>query len=206
VLFSVPEVAGYINENFEPIWVSVRPVPKITIDFGNGKKMVRTVNGNIATYICAKDGTVVDVIPGIYDRENYVAALGSVRRQFDVMAADANARDKFLHDYHTSASTKPFASVAKSQLVSTPQAVPALRPITQAESMALQKALLDDTNLNELERRPLIHSYLAEHGGSKPEEMKKWLYKEVLHADLDDPYLGFDRILTKTYPFDDYGS
>ena len=23
-----------------------------------------------------------------------------------------------------------------------------------------------------------------------PEQIKRWLYREVLHADLDDPYLG----------------
>jgi hypothetical protein len=31
----------------------------------------------------------------------------------------------------------------------------------------------------------------------------KWLYKEVLHLDLDDPYLGLQTTLFDGYPFDD---
>ena len=31
--------------------------------------------------------------------------------------------------------------------------------------------------------------------------MTRWLDREVLHADLDDPYLGLGKILFDTYPF-----
>ena len=65
MLFSSNEVADYINAEFEPVWESVRPVPIVTIDFGNGHTVRRTLHGNIATYICGSDGSVYDVLPGI---------------------------------------------------------------------------------------------------------------------------------------------
>jgi hypothetical protein len=42
---------------------------------------------------------------------------------------------------------------------------------------------------------------LAEVGMIKPDAIVKWLYKDVLHADLDDPYLGLGDVLFKNYPF-----
>lgn len=50
--------------------------------------------------------------------------------------------------------------------------------------------LAEDTWRNETERRLTIHERLAEAGAIRPQQIKRWLYKEVLHADLDDPYLG----------------
>ena len=41
----------------------------------------------------------------------------------------------------------------------------------------------------------LIHEYLAERGDTTPSDMTKWLYRDVLKADLDDPYLGLGELL-----------
>ena len=49
--------------------------------------------------------------------------------------------------------------------------------------------LAEDTWRNESQRRRLIHERLAG-GPTRPEQIKRWLYREVLQADLDDPYLG----------------
>src|SRR5262249_33538114 len=56
---------------FEPAWDSVRPAPTVTIDFGNGHAIKRTLQGNIATYVCGSEGIVYDVLPGIYDPTVY---------------------------------------------------------------------------------------------------------------------------------------
>ena len=36
MLFSNDSVANFINENFEPVWVSVRPVPIVTLEMAVG--------------------------------------------------------------------------------------------------------------------------------------------------------------------------
>jgi hypothetical protein len=61
--------------------------------------------------------------------------------------------------------------------------------------------LSEDTRLNETIRRRLIHEMLANAGLVKPDEVKKRIYKEVLHADLEDPYLGLGNLLFANYPF-----
>jgi hypothetical protein len=58
-----------------------------------------------------------------------------------------------------------------------------------------------DAQTNELIRRKTIHEHLARAGVVRPEDIKKWLYKEVLHVDLDDPMLGLGGMLNENYPF-----
>jgi hypothetical protein len=70
-----------------------------------------------------------------------------------------------------------------------------------ADDLASWQALVEDTRLNETARRLLIHEHLARSGVVAPEKVCKWLYKEVLHADLDDPYLGLGKVLLDGDPF-----
>jgi hypothetical protein len=69
--------------------------------------------------------------------------------------------------------------------------------------LANWKALIEDTRLNETDRRGQIHTMLASRKLTSPAAVTKWLYKEVLHADLDDPYLGLGPTLFASYPFKD---
>ena len=85
MLFSNHEVARFIDTTFEPVWVSVRPAPLVTIDFGNDRKVVRTLQGNVATYVCDAEGTVHDVLPGIYTPRPYqeqLALLAALVKDF----------------------------------------------------------------------------------------------------------------------------
>jgi hypothetical protein len=43
---------------------------------------------------------------------------------------------------------------------------------------------------NETQQRLLIHDRFASADPVRPEQIKRWVYRDVLHADLDDPYLG----------------
>jgi hypothetical protein len=70
VLLSDPEVARFVNENFIPCWQMVRPVPRVTIEFGDGRKLTRTLGGNTVIEICLPDGQVVDSFPGLYTPED----------------------------------------------------------------------------------------------------------------------------------------
>src|SRR5207342_2855111 len=65
-LYSNKEISDYLRDNFVLHWQSVRPVPKVTIDFGDGRKLERTLTGNSAHYVLASDGTPLDVLPGLY--------------------------------------------------------------------------------------------------------------------------------------------
>jgi hypothetical protein len=66
VTLSHPEASRFIQENSVPCWEMVRAVPKVTIDFGEGRVIDRTLQGNTVMYVCLPDGRPVDAYPGVY--------------------------------------------------------------------------------------------------------------------------------------------
>lgn len=82
VLYSNPEIARYLNEHFILHWKSVRPVPVVTIDYGDGRKVERTITGNSIHYILDSEGRIVDAIPGLYGPAAFVRQL----KQAEVVA------------------------------------------------------------------------------------------------------------------------
>ncbi|HEX4418583.1 MAG TPA: hypothetical protein VH165_11820 [Kofleriaceae bacterium] len=65
-LYANAEVSAFLRGKFVLYWSSEREVPKVTIDFGDGRKLVRTVTGNSAHYVLDAAGHVLDVLPGLY--------------------------------------------------------------------------------------------------------------------------------------------
>lgn len=65
-LYSHPEIAQLLRDKYILHWQSVRPVPKITIDFGDGRKVQQTITGNSIHYILDKTGQPIDALPGLY--------------------------------------------------------------------------------------------------------------------------------------------
>lgn len=65
-LYSNKDISNFLRDNYVLHWQSVRPVPRVTIDFGDGRKLERTLTGNSAHYVSASDGTPLDVLPGLY--------------------------------------------------------------------------------------------------------------------------------------------
>ncbi len=69
-----------MSQLFECAWESVRPVPRVPIDFGNGHALERTLHGNIVTYLCTSQGEVFDLIPGLIGAQEYVRRLDQAAR------------------------------------------------------------------------------------------------------------------------------
>jgi hypothetical protein len=199
VLFSNQRMANFIQQNFEPAWEMVRPVPLVQIDFGNGNVVTRTLHGNIASYVCLSDGQVVDIVPGIYTPPTYQSALESIRGQAENAAGLERAeRQNRLRDYHRqqAAHLRNQPPVVAPRQEEFPPADRGKRVVEfrLEQTLARWQALANDARINERNRRLQIHERLA---GVQvaPEQIKKWLYKEVLHTDLNDPYLGLGDVL-----------
>jgi hypothetical protein len=228
VLFSREDVAQFVNRSFEPVWESVRPVPMVRIDFGNGNVLTRTLHGNIASYVCAADGQVLDVLPGIYTAPAYLDRLNQLRLLANfVDQLGKDKRDARLRQYHEGQiaalkkqeAVPQFVNAADESKLKVEGGVKAVllpgnrvaqRPKVvkapegaklDAEDVANWKSLAEDTETNETARRLQIHDQLVRSTSVRPEKLTKWLYKEVLHADLDDPYLGLGGVLFANYPF-----
>lgn len=74
-LYANGEVSRYLREHFVLHWSSERPVPVVSIDFGDGRKVTRTITGNSVHYVLDTQGRVVDALPGLYGAQSFVAAL-----------------------------------------------------------------------------------------------------------------------------------
>src|SRR5262249_3390832 len=74
-LYPNAEIARYLRQNFVFHWKSERPAPRITIDFGDGRKLERTITGNSVHYILDSKGRPVDAIPGLYGPKAFLHAL-----------------------------------------------------------------------------------------------------------------------------------
>lgn len=226
VLFSDKEIASYISREFEPVWESLRPAPQVTIDFGEGRTIKRTLNGNIATYICLADGQIVDVLPGIYEPSEYLAALKEIQQVSAKVQNGVQPVASALAQYHREsvsaiyntpspasfravsleeeASVKPRFDMSKMGIEMPLKKVISTRTTLKIPGTAqgsLADNLIADSMINERERRVLIHQKLAAQPPTLPKELHRWLYKEVLHVDLDDPYLGLRPQLGETYPW-----
>lgn len=66
MLYSDPSISSLMRDDFVLFWHSVRPVPRITIEFGDGRKIQQTITGNSAHYLLSPDGAVLDALPGLY--------------------------------------------------------------------------------------------------------------------------------------------
>lgn len=79
VLYANASTSRFLRDNYVLHWQSVRPVPVITIDMGDGRVIKRTITGNSIHYILAPDGTVVDALPGLYAPATFLGALTAAR-------------------------------------------------------------------------------------------------------------------------------
>jgi hypothetical protein len=93
VLYANADVANMLRENFVLYWQSVRPVPVITIDFGDGRKIRRTITGNSIHYVLTADGTVVDGIPGLYGPKAFLRILEADGRMAATLKAASQKTD-----------------------------------------------------------------------------------------------------------------
>jgi hypothetical protein len=260
-LFSRAEVATFINDKFEAAWESLRPVPIVRIDFGNGNVITRTLHGNIATYVCDSEGEVIDVIPGIYTPDVYMKRLNETRLLAQYVGKfNAERRAETLQQYHQARVERPAkpaaprvmdgpktkaveggvkAAVAAAAAPGGAAAVPVPRrrldagkmvaierpvaalvaaqqqaqaaaaaaaarspeDLTVPADLASWRLLREDTESNEAVRRRQIDTLLARSGLVRPAAITRPIYKDVLHADLDDPYLGLGQALFGSYPF-----
>ncbi len=65
-LYPHAAVRSLLAERFVLHWQSVRAVPIITIDFGDGRSIKRTITGNSLHLVLDARGRTVDVLPGLY--------------------------------------------------------------------------------------------------------------------------------------------
>jgi hypothetical protein len=91
VLYSNEEISALLRNNFVLHWESVRPVPVVTIDFGDGRKLERTITGNSIHYVLDSQGRLVEALPGLYGPTAFKRSLLEAER----LARSVAGKDTF---------------------------------------------------------------------------------------------------------------
>ena len=101
-LYANDAVSRVLRDDFILHWESVRPVPKVTIDFGDGRKLERTLTGNSIHYVLDAEGRPVDALPGLYGPAAFLHELQRSRQAFVSLNAAKDEADRIaaLRQYH----------------------------------------------------------------------------------------------------------
>lgn len=101
ILYANTDVAKHLRENFILHWHSVRPVPTVTIDFGDGRVLTRTLTGNSIHYVVAADGTPIEAIPGLYGPGAFMKQLQQAQElHASYTKLPKEERAQFLQAWH----------------------------------------------------------------------------------------------------------
>ena len=100
VLYADDGVKQALRDDFILYWKSVREVPLISIDFGDGRKLERTITGNSIHYVLDLDGQVVDAIPGLYGPDRFLSIIQGARTVALGLPKQQLNREFILRKFH----------------------------------------------------------------------------------------------------------
>jgi hypothetical protein len=151
-LYANQAISSHLRENFILHWSTERPVPKITIDYGDGRRIERTITGNSVHYVLAPDGTVVDALPGLYSPHVFLKNLrraSEANRSYGgqwtplhrsaYLAALSSELDGLVNLRAGVSSIPPSAAPAKAAVID-PAAAPKPPNAAKAGALALSKS------------------------------------------------------------------
>lgn len=100
-LYPHAQINKKLRDDFILHWQSVRPVPKVTIDFGDGRKMETTITGNSIHYVLDSQGRILDALPGLYGPGAFARWLeGAGELERGARALGADERSSYLSQAH----------------------------------------------------------------------------------------------------------
>ncbi|HKG81152.1 MAG TPA: hypothetical protein VKA78_17075, partial [Pyrinomonadaceae bacterium] len=107
VLYSNAEVSAVLRECFVLHWQSERPVPTITIDFGDGRKLERTITGNSIHYILDSSARPIEALPGLYGPQAFLRGLANAETLFKSLAGKSDQeKESQLANYYRERNNK----------------------------------------------------------------------------------------------------
>jgi hypothetical protein len=98
-LYPNAEISKILRDRFILHWESVRPAPKVTVDFGDGRRLERTVTGNSIHYILDASGQPIEAIPGLYGPQAFLKHLLAAETAAQTYRQSSNG-EAFLRQYH----------------------------------------------------------------------------------------------------------
>jgi hypothetical protein len=193
VLYANADVSREMSGHFILHWKSVRPVPKVTIDFGDGRVVQRTITGNSIHYVLTSDGRVIDGIPGLYGPKAFLQELIDATTMA-TLARDASNPAPALREWHLTQnnrilarwendlrqvgvlSTEASLTLPPREPVTAPKAKPKANPTAvQAVPTAVGKAVVERRLVVALAPDPTVMQ--------AAKDVEIWATVAALHAD-----------------------
>ncbi len=160
-LYANQTLSRYLRENFVLLWTSERPVPKVTIDFGDGRTIRTTTTGNSAHLVLDERGEVVDVLPGLYAALPFYDELHeTVVMMRGLDPKDAAKRARQLRDYHAARAQevrdrwRTYWTGANAAMLAPLLQGPTPSALARAQSRTVAKAYLEVPQLVAIGVRP----------------------------------------------------
>ena len=101
VLYANAEVSSVLRDRFVLHWQSVRPAPVVTIDFGDGRKLERTLTGNSIHYVLDSSGQPIEAYPGLYGPKAFLRGLTEAEGLFKTLIRNkSEARGTILATHY----------------------------------------------------------------------------------------------------------
>jgi hypothetical protein len=185
LLYPDPQINQLLRRDFVLHWQSVRPVPRVTIDFGDGRRIERTLTGNSVHVVLDDHGRPVDALPGLFSREVFLDQLVQAR-----WLARVDRRELPAHHDRLRAAPPPPPVMTRAAAASR------IAPSKHVVEAPLLRAVAVDVDADTRQNLALhraIHEAFAE--GAKwagIDGFVEWIYAELFEMPLDDAALGLD--------------
>jgi hypothetical protein len=112
-LYPDPQIARLLRDQWVLHWETVRPVPVMTVDFGDGRTLVRPVTGNSIHYFFDGSGQMLDALPGLYSPKAFAAQIQTVLELHQgLLPLEGPARREVLTAHHQQRSKELAAVMA----------------------------------------------------------------------------------------------
>lgn len=186
LLYPDPSIHRVLREQYVLHWQSVRPVPRITIDFGDGCRIVRTLTGNSAHLVLDMHGRIVDALPGLFDPATFYELLIQALRF-------ARASGAELAGMHAQAARRPLPPPPAPSRAERASRIAMTKHVVEAPLLrAVTPPSVDDTPTNLALHQRIHEAFAVRTEWAGLDGFVEWLYAELFQMPLTDPALGLD--------------
>ncbi|MGB3693968.1 MAG: hypothetical protein WA865_07385 [Spirulinaceae cyanobacterium] len=99
-LYANKDIAQFLRDRYILHWESVRPVPTVTVHFGDGRQLKSTLTGNSIHYILNAQGQPLDALPGLYGPQAFLKQLQQAEQISQEYNHQASSQQQiFLRQY-----------------------------------------------------------------------------------------------------------
>lgn len=184
LLYPEPRINRVLRERFVLHWQAVRPVPKVTIELGDGRKIVRTLTGNSLHLVLDSQGRPVDALPGLVSPDVFLGQLETAHALARVDRRTLALQHQRFALAPVPPPAQPNRAVRASMMAMTKHVVemPVLRAVSPVETDTAQS----------LQLHARISDTFARGTAWTIETLVSWIYRDLFLMPLEDPFLGLD--------------